>query len=183
MRFARGTGCIVRKVFCLAAIGFGVLVLSGPVIGVVCVVLGIVLSIASMLFPFAIVGLIVWLPLRAIFGNKETKWSDVQKNARTVFQGSFVVPVRTASGVCRGAVTRFHGAGDRIKSGAQSLGAFFVEVICGAAVGTLFGLIASLEHPREEYLIYAGSAGAVLGIGVGLSRFRAWRAELVEGGG
>lgn len=181
MRFARGTGCIVRKVFCLAAIGFGVLVLSGPVIGIVCVFLGIVLSIASMLFPFVLIGLIVGLPLRALFGNKKMNWSDVHKRAGYVWRGSFVLPVRTASGVCRGAVTRFHGAGDRIKNGAKSLGAFFFEVLCGAAVGTLFGLIASLEHPREEYLIYAGSAGAVLGIGVGLSRFRAWRTELVEG--
>jgi hypothetical protein len=183
MRFARGGGCFVRKVFCLAAIGFGVIVLSGPVIAIVSVFLGIVLSIASVLFPFVLIGLVVGLPLRAIFGDKKTNWSDVQKRAGVVWRGSFVLPVRTANGVCRGAVTRFYGAGERIRSGAQSLGAFFIEVLCGAAVGTLFGLIASLEHPREDYLIYAGSAGAVLGIGVGLSRFRAWRAELVEGGG
>jgi hypothetical protein len=44
-------------------------------------------------------------------------------------------------------------------------------------VGALFGLIASLEHPRPEFLVYAGSAGAVLGIGVGLSRFRSWQSQ------
>jgi hypothetical protein len=184
MRFARGPGCFIRKVFWLAALGFGVLFLSGPVVGIVSLVLGLFLGIASLLFPFVIIGLIVWLPIRALAkGKNPPTWSDVQERAGVLWRGSFVVPVRTANGICRGAVTRFYGAGDRIRSGAQSLGAFFVEVFCGAAVGTLFGLMASLEHPRQDYLIYAGSAGAVLGIGVGLSRFRAWRGEVVEGDG
>jgi hypothetical protein len=183
MRFDRGPGSFVRKVFWLAALGFGVLFLSGPVIAIVSLVLGLFLSIASVLFPFVLLGLIFWLPIRAIAGGKNVSWTDVQSRATTIWRRSFVVPVRTANGVCRGAVTRFHGAGERIRSGAQSLGAFFVEVFCGAAVGALFGLIACLDHPRPEYLTYAGSAGAVLGIGVGLSRFRAWRSELSDGDG
>jgi hypothetical protein len=177
MRYARGPGCFIRKLFWLAALGFGVLFLSGPVIGIVCVVLAVVLSIASTLFPFVIIGLLVWLPFRAIFRGKQVAWSDVHHGAGKVWKATFLVPVSTANDVCRGAVTRFHGAGERIKTGAQSLGAFFVEVISGAAVGALFGLIASLEHPRKDYILYAGSAGAVMGIGVGLSRFRAWRVE------
>ena len=181
MRFARGPGCFIRKVFWLAALGFGVLFLSGPVIGIVCLMLGAFLSIASILFPFVVIGLIVGLPIRALAGGKNANWSDVQKRAGSVWRGAFVIPVRTANGICRGAVTRFDGAGDRIRTGAQSLGAFFVEVFCGAAVGTLFGLMASFDHPQEHFLVYAGSAGAVLGIGVGLSRFRAWRGEIVEG--
>jgi hypothetical protein len=181
MRLARESGCFVRKVFWLAAIGFGVLFLSGPVIGIVCMVLAIVLGIASMLSPFVVVGLIVWLPFRALFRGKDVSWSDVHHQAGFVWRSSFVVPVRTANGICRGAVTRFQGAGERIKIGARSLGAFFVEVICGAAVGALFGLMASsFDYPRTDYLIYAGSAGAVLGIGVGLSRFRAWQGELAD---
>jgi hypothetical protein len=183
MRPVRNPGSFIGKIIWFAALGFGVLFLSGPVIGIVCVLLACVLSVASVLFPFVIVGLIVGLPIRAIFRRKTPSWSDVHRVADKVWRGSFVVPVRTANSVCRGAVTRFNGAGDRVRSGAQSLGAFFVEVICGAAVGTLFGLIASLDHPREEYLVYAGSAGAVLGIGVGLSRFRAWRGEVLEGEG
>lgn len=181
MRHLRSPDGFFRKVFWLAALGFGVLFLSGPVIGIVCGILAVVLAVASTLFPFVIVGLIVWLPCRALFKGKPPSWSDVHVNAGKVWKASFVMPVHTATDVCRGAVTRFHGAGDRIKSGAQSLGAFFVEVISGAAVGALFGLIASLEHPRKEYILYAGSAGAVMGIGVGLSRFRAWQAaECVE---
>ncbi|HEV8059095.1 MAG TPA: hypothetical protein VGP68_04455, partial [Gemmataceae bacterium] len=184
MRYVRGPGCFIRKVFWLAALGFGVLILSGPVIAIVSVVLTVVLTIASTLFPLVIVGLIFGLPIRALFKGKQAAWSDVHQGADKVWQAAFVAPVHTATDVCRGAVTRFHGAGDRIKTGAQILGAFFVEVISGAAVGTLFGLIASLEHPRRDYLLYAGSAGAVMGIGVGLSRFRAWHAhELVERGG
>jgi hypothetical protein len=183
MRNDRGPGCFVRKVFWLAALGFGVLFLSGPVIAIVCALLAVVLSIASTLFPFVIIGLVVWLPFRAMFKGKQPEWSDVHERAGKVWKAAFVMPVNTATDVCRGAVTRFQGAGERIKSGAQSLGAFFVEVISGAAVGALFGLIASLEHPRKEYLIYAGSAGAVMGIGVGLSRFRAWQTtECVERG-
>ena len=177
MRYARGPGCFIRKVFWLAALGFGVLFLSGPVIGIVCSILAVVLAIASVLFPFVILGLIVGLPLRAILRGKQVAWSDVHQGAGKVWKTTFVAPVNTASDVCRGAVTRFHGAGERIKTGAQSLGAFFVEVISGAAVGTLFGLIASLEHPRTDYLVYAGSAGAVMGIGVGLSRFRSWQEQ------
>jgi hypothetical protein len=181
MRHARGPGCFIRKVFWFAALGFGVLFLSGPVIGIVCSILAVVLAIASVLFPFVIVGLIVGLPVRAILRGKQVAWSDVHQGAEKVWKTAFVAPVATASDVCRGAVTRFHGAGDRIKTGAQSLGAFFVEVISGAAVGTLLGLIASpsLEHPRPDYLVYAGSAGAVMGFGVGLSRFRSWQTEEV----
>lgn len=175
MRHAHGPGCLVRKVLWFAALGFGVLFLSGPVIGIVLALLAVVLSIASTLFPFVIIGLLVWLPFRALSKGKQPNWSELRENAGKVWKASFVMPVHTATDVCRGAVTRFQGAGDRIRSGAQSLGAFFVEVISGAAVGALFGLIASLEHPRKEYLLYAGSAGAVMGIGVGLSRFRAWQ--------
>jgi hypothetical protein len=176
MRHVGNPGCFLRKVFWFAALGFGVLFLSGPVIGIVCAILALVLGIASTLFPFVIIGLLVWLPFRALFKGKQPTWADLHENAGMVWKASFVMPVNAAAEVCRGAVTRFRGAGDRIKSGAQSLGAFFVEVISGAAVGALFGLIASLEHPRKEYLLYAGSAGAVMGIGVGLSRFRAWQA-------
>jgi hypothetical protein len=177
MRHMRTPGCVFRKVFWLAALGFGVLFLSGPVIGIVCVILAVVLSIASTLFPFVIIGLVVWLPFRALYKGKQPTWSDIHQNANMVWKASFVMPVSTAADVCRGAITRFQGAGERIKSGAQSLGAFFVEVVSGAAVGVLFAFIASsLEQPRKEHLLYAASAGAVMGIGVGLSRFRAWQA-------
>jgi hypothetical protein len=179
MRYVRGPGCFIRKVFWLAALGFGVLILSGPVIAIVSIVLTVVLSIATTLFPLVIVGLIFGLPIRALFKGRQASWSDVHQGADKVWRATFVVPVHTASDICRGAVTRFNGAGERIKTGAQILGAFFVEVISGAAVGVLFGLIASLEHPRRDYLLYAGSAGAVMGIGVGLSRFRAWQAHEV----
>src|SRR5258707_15204365 len=84
MRYVPGPGCFLRKVFWLAALGFGVLFLSGPVIAIVSVVLMVVLSIASTLLPLVIVGLIVWLPFRASLKGKQVAWSDVHHAAEQV---------------------------------------------------------------------------------------------------
>jgi hypothetical protein len=66
---------VIRKFGLLALVGFGVVVLSGPILAL----LSVALSFALVLLPFVAVGLLVWLPFRFLWRGKEAAIQDVHE--------------------------------------------------------------------------------------------------------
>ncbi len=71
---------VIRKVGLLAMIGFGVVMLSGPILAL----LSVALSFALVLLPFVAVGLLVWLPFRYLWRGREVTIQDVHEIRQNV---------------------------------------------------------------------------------------------------
>jgi hypothetical protein len=172
---------VAHKILAFVLLGLAIVFLSGPVIAVVAILFSVAFAIVSPLLPFALIGFLVWLPFRLLKVGKTAAWSDVHYKAGVICKTAFAGPVQTAAGVCKQAVSRSHECAERARLTAYNLGAFFCEVICGAAVGALFGYLVTYDpeakHVAEDPIIIAAMAGALLGIGVGLSRFQGCHTE------
>ena len=66
MEKLQGTVPILRKAAIITLVGFLAITLAGPL-----------LTIAGVLLPFAVVGLLVWIPFRGIMMWKQGGWSAV----------------------------------------------------------------------------------------------------------
>ena len=64
MNATHSISALVRQFVFLAVIGAAFLFLIGPAIVVVAFVFSIVLMVVSFVLPFALIGVLVWVPLR-----------------------------------------------------------------------------------------------------------------------
>jgi hypothetical protein len=65
---------VVRKIGLLALLGFGVIVLSGPILAI----LSIVLSFAAVVLGFAFVGFLVWGSFQFLIYGRQMAWENMQ---------------------------------------------------------------------------------------------------------
>jgi hypothetical protein len=74
---------LVRKIGLLALFGFGAIVLSGPILAV----LSVVLSIGMVVLAFALVGFLVWFPLRIMAVGSRVAFENVHDMGRGIGRG------------------------------------------------------------------------------------------------
>lgn len=145
-------GHVVRKILLLSMIGFLVVMLSGPILAV----LSVVLSLGGVLAGFALVGFLVWLPVRMVLVGRE----QALANARDLGAGL----VRDAGHVCR------RGAG--VISWPLRLARGAALALLGA-VWFLFRAVFTTARFAVglAFLTAVGAGlGAVLGVGVGIAQ-------------
>jgi hypothetical protein len=146
MEKLQGSAHILRHVVLWTLIGFGVLVLSGPIIAIV-----------GTLLPFALVGLLIWLVVRAIMLGPLMVGRIIGRTVHAVL----AVP-RWAGR------TAFHGVrrvGQAGWSTVSFVGSILLPAFAGALVGAMLGLIGGMEHNDADVRV---PAGAVIGAGIGL---------------
>jgi hypothetical protein len=152
---------IVRKLALFALIGFGVVMLAGPI-----------LAVLSVVVPFALVGFLVWGLFALVFQGKRLDWREVGAQVRQVGGAGLrlaAAPLRAFSGVLGGVllVTWF------LWRKFWGTVWFVVEIallaVTGVGVGALVGFLNRAQHPNLEVAvvgnaIIGGALAAVAGI-------------------
>jgi hypothetical protein len=203
------TGRALRGVAFLTVLGFLTVVLIGPVLTLVACVVGLTLTAAAFVLPFALVGLVVWAAFLAAAHDRRTAWLALRARVADLGRWFVAVPLAACLRICAwgvgavralapvalpvarraGAVARdgveagvvLAGRGvdaagaclTRTRSAGRFVGGVLLEVIGGAAVGTILVCLAD-SGPHGKLLalhITAGAiAGACLGLLVGAAR-------------
>jgi hypothetical protein len=158
MEKLQDAGHIVRKVALMTLIGFLAVILAGPI-----------LTVIGVLLPFALIGFLVWAPVKLLVVAKNGGWPAVRATTHRVAHGVLAVPVWTI----------YHlGAG--LKYVVLSvfgligfLGGIILPTIAGAFLGAVLGLVGGMNHNDADVRI---PAGAVIGGSIGLVA-GAWRSK------
>ena len=170
---------LFRKIVFFALLGFGLIFLSGPVIALFSFILSAALVFFFVLLPFMLLGLIVWLPLRALFGSRGHARRDLVETGKLVGKAAFVMPMRTCGHVYARARCARARMRERAHTVTSFLGSILLEMISGALVGALLGAIIGLQMDALQFSIPIGAfIGSSLGLLVGASRARQPREAL-----
>ncbi|HEV3085537.1 MAG TPA: hypothetical protein VGY66_37635 [Gemmataceae bacterium] len=158
MEKLQGTVPILRKAAIITLVGFLVITLAGPL-----------LTIAGVLLPFALVGLLVWIPFRGIMMWKQGGWSAVGDTVKRGLGRMVAIPAWI--------VARAFGAVAFVLGSAFSLVGFvlglILPVLLGTVGGAVLGLIGGMEHQDADFRVPAGALiGAVVGLLAGALRSR-----------
>src|SRR5438132_13980696 len=120
---------LLRKIVFFALLGFGVIFLSGPVIALFSFILSAALVFFFVLLPFMLLGLIVWLPLRALFGSRGHARRDLVETGKLVGKAAFVMPMRTCGHVYARARCARARMGDRVHAVTSLLCNIYLDII------------------------------------------------------
>jgi hypothetical protein len=163
----------LHKMCLLAMVGFAVIFLSGPVIGLLSVIFSLVVSVFAILLPFALVGFLIWLPIRALTSGKHLAWREATTTTRSVCGGVFRRSYSACRYVTSGSAGGIRNLWHRIHFYPRAFGGLLLEVVSGAAVGAVLGGALGMRHDTYEASIPLGVlAGATLGFVIGASRLR-----------
>jgi hypothetical protein len=148
---------LLRKVGALAAFGFLAIVLAGPVLSVLIVVL-----------TFAVIGFLLWLPVRPLLRRRDGQWRDgVQQAAVCAHRGAELLGVAWSGAVRRG--REAHGA---LRSTVSVVGSVLLETLSGAVVGILLVTTCWPQQAHASAVPLAALAGILVGVLVVASRAR-----------
>jgi hypothetical protein len=168
MENLQGTGEVIRKVAIITLIGFLAVVLIGPV-----------LTIAGVLLPFALVGLLVYVPYRLFVVSKQGGLPAVQQAGQKAVRTAVAFPVWVVSKVI-GFIAFV------LRTIFRIIGTIFGLVFAvggGAAVGAILGTIGGLQYHDADARIPAGALiGAAVGLIIMLTRSRSSRVATVRPG-
>jgi len=172
MQLWRCPGELIRRLGFLTLVCFAVLFLSAPVIAVVSVVISLVAAVLSIVLPFALLGLLVWLPLRGFSKGAGVAWKDLHVSGE-VLQRIVTTTLRTGATATRKLLCFGNTLSSALHEKAAFLAAVLLEVLSGALVGALLGDIPGFPHePNYMTIACCGAIGAMLGILVAISRGR-----------
>ena len=160
MERLQSTAEIVRKVALLTVIGFLVVFLVGPV-----------LTLLGVILPFALVGLLVWLPFRLFVQRKEINWSSLPKKAGQTVRAVLGIPVwlvrtvlaiplRLGAFIVAAIAGLFRLVGRLLGLGLRIL----IPALAGAFIFALLGAIGGVTHQDAEFRV---PAAAFIGAGIG----------------
>jgi hypothetical protein len=163
---------VIRKLGLLALMGFGVVVLSGPILAL----LSVALSFALVLLPFVAVGLLVWLPFRFLWRGKEAAIQDVHEIHQNV--GAAAGGVGRAIGRTITFLPRMAGRlvalvfslAWGILRLALSTTRVVIEMTMVTVTGALIGVVAGVLTGQDLAVAIPTNAvaGALIGAGAGL---------------
>lgn len=74
MQTLRATADLGRRVALLALLGFGVVILAGPILAV----LSVLLSFAMVTLSFALVGFLAWSALQLLLHGRQVAWDNIR---------------------------------------------------------------------------------------------------------
>ncbi len=141
---------LFRQIVLITVIGFLVVVLAGPV-----------LTVVGVLLPFALVGLLVWIPIRLFMVGRQGGMAAVGSTVGTTARKILAVPGWL--------ITRFGRAVKFVFGTALALVGLVVgivfPVLVGGVLGGTLGVIGGLEH--HDALVRVPAAVAI-GAGIGL---------------
>jgi hypothetical protein len=200
--YVASAGRVLRLVFFLAVLGFLTVILIGPVLALTIASLTIIVGLLIAAAPFIVVGLGVWGVYIALSPERRGSWQRLRARSAAIGHWAVTVPPSACRRVCAwgygagrrlapiavpaarrageaardgveaGAALAERGAA-RARSAAQIVTGVVLEVVGGAAVGTILVCLAD-STPRSPILgmhIAAGAAvGAFLGLLVGAAR-------------
>ena len=156
---------IVRKVALLTLVGFLVVFLIGPVITLIGVVL-----------PFALVGLLVWLPFRLFIQRRPINWSGLPEKAGRAVRSVLLFPVRVVAFVLSAAFGLLRVVGGVLGFALRIL----LPAIAGALLFAVLGAIGGVTHADAEFRIPAAALiGATIGALYGAFRTKEGRKVMV----
>jgi hypothetical protein len=190
-------GRVLRLVSFLAVLGFLTVILVGPVLALVIGVLSLIVGLLITVLPFAVIGLLVWGAYAAVTTrDRRAAWQRLGRRAASVWRWLVTAPLAACGRLCAWgvgvgrtlaplAVPAARRAGEvardgvevsvalaergacQARSAARRVGGVLLEMVGGAAVGTILVCLADKsQHGRE--LVLSIAAGAVAGAFVGL---------------
>src|SRR5437899_777003 len=133
---------VVRKVLFLAFFGFLALILAGPVLAVVSVFVSLILSAVAIVLPFALIGLLVWLPFQALVLGRHIQWHRIGQAGGVLFRGAF----RALGQVVGGGFRFLRAVGGKVKAVALFFSRIVLDVVGGALVGGVLGVLGGQMH-------------------------------------
>jgi hypothetical protein len=173
MKGRQGPVTLLGKIGFFALIGLAAVFLAGPVLTLLSLVLSFGLLMFSLALPLALIGLLVWVPLRALFQGTAVAWKDTQEIGKGMW-AFFVVPIRSCARGAAGTMEIGQRVQRRIHGLACCVRGVFVETICACLVGGFLGaLITGSTRQLGVSILFGTLTGAVLGILVGVSGLRA----------
>jgi hypothetical protein len=157
---------VLRRIAIITLVGFLVVMLAGPV-----------LTLAGALVPFALVGVLVYIPYRLVMLGREGGMAAV---GRAVGKG-----VRSVAAVPVWIVSRVLGLVSMVLGTIWGLITFLLRLIlptlAGAIGGGVLGAIGAMEFEDAEVRIPAGIViGAAVGLLAGALRSRSVKRVVVE---
>ena len=161
MESLHSTADVLRKVALLTLVGFLVVLLIGPV-----------LTLLGVILPFALVGLLVWLPFRVFVQGKEINWSGLPEAAGRAVRTILNTPVRIGAlllaipfRVARLLLSAVVGL-LRLLFGVIGFGLRIIfPAVAGAVIFAVLGAIGGVNHQDAEFRI---PAAALIGAGIGV---------------
>ena len=145
---------IIRQISFLALLGFLFVLIAWPFFAA----LGI-------LFGFAVIGLLVWLPMNIMGVGKPIEWHKVRQTGNRYWGA--------VAGRCHqmGGELWNHGQPflARVFETGRYLGRICRETLCGGAVGAMLGMIPTLQHANAKGVVLGVCLGAICGALVGIS--------------
>jgi hypothetical protein len=165
MEKLQGTVPILRKAAIITLVGFLAITLAGPL-----------LTIAGVLLPFAVVGLLVWIPFRGIMMWKQGGWPAVGETVKRGLGRVVAIPAWI--------IGRAFGAVAFVLGSAFSLVGFvlglILPVLLGTVGGAVLGFIGGMEHQDADFRVPAGALiGATVGLLAGALRSKPVRTVVV----
>jgi hypothetical protein len=150
MESMQATGEVFRKIVGITLIGFLVVVLIGPI-----------LTVLGVLLPFALVGLLVYVPYRLFLAGKHGGWPAVRAAGQKTMRTAVVFPLWLGGKFA--ALISFV-----LRTVFRLIGTLFGLVFAvgtGAVLGATLGAIGGMQFHDAEYRV---PAGALIGASVGL---------------
>jgi hypothetical protein len=159
-----------RRLLFYAIIGFLVIFLSGPVIGILAALFSVALAVVGLILPFVLLGLLIWLPLRWISRRPTPRWAEAGRTTGRFCRGVMHVPLHAsyrAASVCRA-------TGERVSRTGRFIATVVTEVVCGALVGGLLGYLSGFRPQGPPYptVVLAMTLGGLLGVLLAVCRCR-----------
>jgi hypothetical protein len=169
MESLHSTADIVRKVAIFTAVGFLVVFLIGPV-----------LTVLGLILPFALVGFLVWLPIRLLVQRKEINWSGLPEKTGQIVRRVLAIPVRIGSAIVsipfRIIGFLLSGVVGLIRLVGGVLGfalRLIIPTVAGAFLFAILGAIGGMNHQDAEFRVPAAALiGAAIGALYGVFRTR-----------
>jgi len=156
---------MLRKAAIITLIGFLVITLAGPL-----------LTLAGVLLPFAVVGLLAWIPFKGIMMWKQGGWTALGGSMKRGLGRVVAAPVWLL-GRAFGAVGWVLGSVFGLVGFVLGL---ILPVILGAVGGGVLGAIGGFEHQDADFRVPAGIViGAAVGLLAGAFRSRSKPARTV----
>ncbi len=174
MENMESTWVVFRKIGWLALLGFGVLVLSGPLLAVLCVLL----SIGGVVLGFALVGFMVWSVFQFAIHGHEAASKNIQAMSHTATQaiGKFgqtcarilAFPFKLIVRIGDGLLAAVWFMTLRFWLMIRFLGKTSVLTTTGVLVGLAAGVVAGAAHHNMDVTVPINAlAGGVVGTIVG----------------
>jgi hypothetical protein len=174
MQTLRATADLVRRIALLALLGFGVVILAGPILAV----LSVLLSFAMVILAFALVGFLAWSGFQLLLHGRHVAWNNIQGLGQNL--GSHVLTLGRGLGRGLAFIPWLIGmllagvffAVRFVLRMAWATTRFAVEVafmgLCGVALGAAVGSMGWLPNQDSGLTVpMSAVAGGVIAAGVG----------------